>query len=149
MEAVPFNNAQTALQFMLAGNARVTIKSTKTGARYTYRIHLNEEEAEKPAHQQSWFVYILNGPDNTKDFSYLGMIRRHQFFVTRATKHMETAPFARGLDYVFRHLRNNHLPPHAELWHESTCGRCGRALTVPESIRTGIGPECAKRIGRN
>jgi hypothetical protein len=30
--------------------------------------------------------------------------------------------------------------------HEGRCGRCGRTLTVPESIESGIGPECAKKM---
>lgn len=29
---------------------------------------------------------------------------------------------------------------------ESVCGRCGLALTNPESIDIGIGPECAKKV---
>lgn len=32
-----------------------------------------------------------------------------------------------------------------ELLLEGRCVRCNRKLTTPESIRTGIGPECAKR----
>jgi hypothetical protein len=28
--------------------------------------------------------------------------------------------------------------------HEGKCGRCGRLLTVPSSIESGIGPECSK-----
>lgn len=34
-----------------------------------------------------------------------------------------------------------------EIWHEGKCGRCGRQLTVPESIESGFGPECVKMIG--
>lgn len=34
------------------------------------------------------------------------------------------------------------IPPSLEVWHEGRCGRCGRALTVPESIASGIGPVC-------
>jgi len=30
-----------------------------------------------------------------------------------------------------------------ELMHEGRCGRCGRPLTRPESIQSGIGPICA------
>jgi hypothetical protein len=29
-----------------------------------------------------------------------------------------------------------------EFWHEGRCGRCGRRLTVPDSIASGYGPEC-------
>ena len=34
----------------------------------------------------------------------------------------------------------------AEFWHEGRCGRCGRTLTVPESIASGVGPECQGRL---
>jgi hypothetical protein len=33
------------------------------------------------------------------------------------------------------------------LQHAGKCGRCGRKLTVPQSIETGIGPECASIMG--
>lgn len=33
-----------------------------------------------------------------------------------------------------------------EVWHEGKCCRCGRKLTVPESIESGIGPECAGKM---
>jgi len=132
---------------MLAGNARLTAESLKTGVRYTYRIQVNPRELELPTDSRSWYVQLLQGRDNNSDFSYVGMIRRGRFFVTAATRNLEKAPFVRGLDYIVRHLWRGVLPPDAQLWHSSTCGRCGRALTVPQSIRTGIGPECAKRMG--
>ncbi len=34
-----------------------------------------------------------------------------------------------------------------KLVHEGRCGRCGRTLTVPESVTEGIGPECRKIMG--
>jgi hypothetical protein len=30
------------------------------------------------------------------------------------------------------------------VWHEGSCARCGKKLTVPESIESGFGPECVK-----
>ena len=32
-----------------------------------------------------------------------------------------------------------------QVWHEGRCGKCGRKLTVPESLTSGLGPECAGR----
>ncbi|MGQ4872128.1 MAG: DUF6011 domain-containing protein, partial [Candidatus Thorarchaeota archaeon] len=32
------------------------------------------------------------------------------------------------------------LPEKVRIWHEGKCGRCGRRLTVPESIESGYGP---------
>jgi hypothetical protein len=33
-----------------------------------------------------------------------------------------------------------------DVHHEGKCGRCGRKLTVPESVKSGFGPECAGKI---
>ena len=41
------------------------------------------------------------------------------------------------------------LPKTVEVWHEGICGRCGRKLTVPESVERGLGPECAGLVGHN
>jgi hypothetical protein len=43
--------------------------------------------------------------------------------------------------------KNQELPGGYKIHHEGRCGKCGRLLTVPESVETGIGPECAKRMG--
>jgi hypothetical protein len=43
-------------------------------------------------------------------------------------------------------LRNGNLPEQVEVHHEGRCGRCGRALTVPESIESGFGPECINHV---
>lgn len=31
--------------------------------------------------------------------------------------------------------------------HEDRCARCGRTLTVPASIDSGFGPQCAEKVG--
>ena len=49
-----------------------------------------------------------------------------------------------GFAWLWRRITSNTaLPPKAEVWHEGSCGRCGRKLTVPESIENGLGPVCA------
>ncbi len=37
------------------------------------------------------------------------------------------------------------VPTGYRLEHTGRCGRCNRLLTDPESIRTGLGPECGGR----
>ena len=34
-----------------------------------------------------------------------------------------------------------------EVWHEGKCCRCGRTLTVPESVKLGIGPGVRRQDG--
>lgn len=155
MSTAKFETAMSALDYMLAGNATVTLVSKKTGARFTYKISKPTEETENGGKRRSHdaqiaFVSLLNGPDNTSDYMYLGLINleRNEFFLTKKSSAGPDAPSVRGFQYAFGNLaRKSRLPEDVEIWHEGYCGRCGRELTVPSSIAAGIGPECAKHFG--
>lgn len=148
MEAVPFSNPEAARLFIRGGNARLTVRSQNTGHRYTYRVRAMEEDKDQPPARRRFFVSLLKGRDNNADYSYIGMIRGDRFFTTKATKHMTEAAFVRGFRFAYEWLARRHaMPPNAELWHESRCGRCNRPLTVPESIASGFGPECINHVG--
>jgi hypothetical protein len=146
--ALPFSDPAAARAYIRAGRARVTLCSERTGTRYTFQVKENSEDP-KTDPNRSFFVYLLKGPSNTSDYSYLGMIRGDRFFTTRATHHMDGAAFTKAFRHVYEHLsRRRQMPPGCVVWHESACGRCGRALTVPASIISGIGPECSRHVGR-
>ena len=147
--------AAAALAFITAGNAYFTIRSQKTGTRYTYRVSRAKPnagycqwcKAEPCRCVPPYFVSLLSGPENTSDYTYLGMVRENLFRLTRASKMNETSLPVRAFRWVWEHLVRRELPPQTEIWHEGRCGRCGRMLTVPESVAAGIGPECAGRMG--
>lgn len=133
-----------ALKFALAGNARLTLVSVKTGTRFTFRIKAKDVkggEAAKPP----WFVALLNGRENDSDYTFLGTIfdDRTTYRHGRKSTVSPEAPSAKGFAWAWSFLAKGELPPGCEVWHEGRCGRCGRALTVPESIAMGLGPECA------
>lgn len=140
-------SAAIALSFITAGNAYFTVRSQKSGVRYTYRVSLAKPQ---PGYEHwtghSYFVALLTGPENTADYQYLGMIRDNVFRLTRASKMNNTATPVKAFRWVWDHLIRRELPPQTELWHQGRCGRCGRTLTVPESIAAGIGPECAGKM---
>jgi hypothetical protein len=156
-----FESAEQALAFLLAGNARVTFVSQKTGTRFTFRVRRPEETSP-------WFVSLLNGSDNEGDYAFLGTIfparsataghvgalttvyRAPQLMAYRHGKKSRvgsSAPSARAFAWVAERLLRGELPAGCEVWHEGRCGRCGRALTVPESIASGIGPVCEEAEG--
>ena len=54
---------------------------------------------------------------------------------------------ARGFAWFWRTLNGGTFPATFEFWHEGRCAACARRLTVPNSIATGFGPECADRLG--
>ncbi len=135
-----------ALAYLLAGNAYVTFRNTKSGTRFTYRVRRSEPspvDGREPVH----FVSALTGPDNTEHYSYLGAIfGGKQFRWTRKSRVSKDAPSFKAFEWVFNRLVTEvGLPDSVEVWHEGRCCKCGRRLTVPESIESGIGPDCAGR----
>lgn len=152
---VPFTSAAAALRFILAGNAYFTLRSRKSGTRYTYRVRLAEDDNPNSlfstalSRQQKWFVSLLAGPENTSDYVYLGLAEGHfpTFRLTRASKMTADSAPAKAIKFLFEMLNRDTLLPGLEIWHEGRCGRCGRMLTVPESITAGLGPDCAGRMG--
>lgn len=135
--ASQLSEAEAALQFMLGGRAIFTLASQKTGARYTYKVTKKNV---------FYFVNLLTGPDNTRDYTYLGMISQNQFRLTHKSKMLPDSPPIKAITFTLKNLVDNRFPPQLEFWHEGRCGRCGRLLTVPESIASGFGPECINLI---
>lgn len=129
-------------EFVLAGNARITLRSKVTGTRFSYRI--SECENKKAL----FFVSLLIGNDNESSYQYMGVIDDLQVFkITKKSRISEGAPSFMAFDFFWRNLLVGKINANLEVWHEGRCGRCGRALTVPESIERGIGPECAGKMG--
>jgi hypothetical protein len=136
------------VKFLLAGNAIFTLVNTKTGNRFTYRIRRPEEARGSVSH----FVALLTGSDNESDYAYLGQIYSGSlanYAIPGAkSKIGRDAVSVRALDWLFSQLAHGReLPANVQVWHEAKCGRCARKLTVPSSIASGFGPECAGKIG--
>lgn len=134
--------AKNAVTFMTAGKAHVTLVSLSTNTRFTYRINTSDDGRMR-------FVSVLSGPDNNASYKYLGhvAIGREVYWHGRKSKIDEKAPSARAFAWAWRQLNAGNLPAQLQVWHEGRCGRCARRLTVPSSIATGFGPECAGKIG--
>lgn len=130
--------------FVLSGNAYFTIVNPDKGTRYTYRVSQKENpDGSKSPH----FVGVLSGSDNVHHYRYLGVIfDGKNYRRTSKSKIGVNAPSALAFNWLWKVL-NIESPAinRIEFWHEGRCGRCGRKLTVPESIETGIGPVCAGR----
>ena len=127
--------------YCLAGHAIFTARSLSTGQRFTYKV----VKADGPG--ELWFVRLLSGPDNEGDYQYVGVVKRHwqaghlEFALTGKSRAGREAPSVRAISWLVRNWED----ARAEVWHEGSCGRCGRRLTVPESIASGIGPTCATK----
>lgn len=141
------------VRFVQAGKATMTFVSKKTGARFTFRFARPEPV---PGQRRPTWVSLMSGPDNESSYEFLGTVwedlswgltYKHSF----KSRVKESAPSVVALKWLVAQLggvlrgQESRLLEQAEVWHEGRCARCGRKLTVPESIATGFGPECATK----
>lgn len=140
-------------EFVTAGNATFTLELPEDWAyahgckpHYTYRVRKKVGRDGKPV----FFVSILSGPDNESDYRYIGILVEGAIRTTAKSALLPTSMPVRLLNRTLNLLWRNDLTDLNEagfkLHHEGRCGRCGRKLTVPESVETGLGPECAGKI---
>lgn len=142
-----FESAALLSEFIHAGKAVFTLESEKTGKHFTYRIaHPVDKETGKPDRSIS-FVSVLTGPDNTRSYTYFGNIKgAGRYELGRRSKLSGDAMSVRVFEWFYRTvITQQRMPDKLRVYHMGKCGRCGRALTHPTSIKSGIGPECAKR----
>jgi hypothetical protein len=127
------------IRFILAENAVFTVENTATGNRFTFKVR-------KPDDTKPHFVSVLTGPNNESDYSFLGTVfTPERYLHGRRSRIAQDAPSAKAFEWLFRQLSAGHpLPPQVRVCHFGKCGRCGRTLTVPESVESGFGPECIK-----
>lgn len=123
--------------YVLAGKATITLESGTTGKRFTYRV--TASKPQRPGDWPVYFVGLLTGPNNETDYRYLGTIFADGFRITRKSAYAPSTPSVVAFAWFARHWEDARV----QVWHEGTCGKCGRTLTVPESIASGLGPICA------
>jgi Family of unknown function (DUF6011) len=142
-----------ALAYMLQPNTNIiTFQSAKTGERRTFKVKPMDRDAvrEKGIKDQRFFVSFLSGPDNTRDYTYIGQILNSQFTLTqksRATGINEQTPSFVIFKAAFETLLTaTIMPKMLQVTHSGRCGKCHKALTVPQSVNDGFGPECVNNV---
>ena len=130
---------------------RATFTLVGRDSRYTFKVSRKEPaEGETRYTQPVYFVALLTGPDNTADYTYLGVldVARGLVRLTAKSRYTDTSTPVVALRWAVARLQAGQaLPAPAAIYHLGRCGRCGRALTVPSSIESGFGPECSAKLG--
>lgn len=129
--------------YILGGNATVTLVSKRTGDRFTYRVRRAKIREGQTEADVPYFVNVLTGPNNQQDYDYLGTIFPNGAYQHgKRSKIGPEAPSAVAWAWTWNNLDTDRV----EVWHEGICSRCGRPLTDPASIARGLGPICAERV---
>ena len=133
-------NAKEALAFAFAGHAIFTLASRKTGARFTYRLVAKKNSCV------TYWLKVLCRPDNNTGYRYAGRVDwvddKWLFRTTEGSLIQQGSPSLVAFCWA---LSKDFDDSNLEFWHEGRCGCCGRRLTVPESLISGLGPKCQGR----
>lgn len=132
-------DSKQALKFIFAGKSVVTFVNTKTGNRFTYNVKQAKDS-------NLFFVSVLTDPEQ---YSYIGTCVEGNYKHGKKSNINSNSQSVKVFDYMVNKLMTNTLPDFLEVWHEGFCGKCGRRLTVPSSILTGIGPDCIKKLSKS
>ena len=136
------------LQFIFAGDAVFTVRNEKTGNRFTYRVQALKRSRPQ-AEKDFFFVKSFYGNENETNYKYFGTIYEDRSFkMSDKSKLSAEAKPVIAFKWLLPKLLSNTLPDFVAIYHEGRCGRCGRRLTVPESILSGFGPECIGYINQ-
>lgn len=146
-------SAEAIKRFVTAGKAYFTLVSKVSGARYTFKV---TRAKDNPAYRNpfpTYFVSVLSGPDNTSSYLYAGMLQNTnlgwRIRQTRGSRVSSGAKSYQAVDWYLSRVLNGRAASalaQVEFIHAGRCGRCGRMLTVPESVEIGLGPECAGKV---
>ncbi len=135
-----------SLKFIFAGKSIVTFLNTKTNNRFTFKVKVAKDS-------NLFFVSVLTSPDV---YTYIGTCVEGNFKWGKKSVISKDAQSVKVFEYVINKLKSddysitlNNLPNFIEVWHEGFCGKCGKRLTVPQSIETGLGPECIKKLSKS
>ena len=134
--------------FILAGDAIFTVSSDLIGrvGHQTYRVRRVEFDKGESVF---YFAYLLTGPDNTSDYSYICRVDEKTGELRTTAKsltHVDKTRVWKVLEGALRLIWYELDAGGVEIAHAGKCGRCGRLLTEPESIEAGIGPVCRKAL---
>jgi hypothetical protein len=120
-------------------NGIITVENPARGTHRTFRIETQPADARFAPGER--ILSLLIGADNGSDYLGIGFVKDDgRVILWRRYQTEQYHALVRVLQKV-EHFKSIGLVYH----YEGRCRRCNRVLTTPESIKSGIGPTCAKR----
>lgn len=140
--------SETLKDFILAGTAVFTIVNENTGNRFTFRVR-KAGWGTSNVKSDIFYVSVLTGSDNNSCYTFLGSFfggKNQMYRHSPKSKINFSAMSNKVVDWFFQnYFKNPSLYSTVKVYHSGKCGKCGKKLTTPESIKSGLGPYCGKR----
>jgi len=92
-------------------------------------------------------VSLLSGPDNNNNYKAFAFVNDSSINTFKKYQGTICELYAKMIqDITIKGEISNYIKKGVIVKLEKRCLRCNRRLTHPESLRTGIGPECIKNM---
>lgn len=131
------------MTFVTGGKAIFTVENNNH-RHYTYQVKKARATPQNTFVEPPHFVFVLT---NTNQYVYVGMLVEDKVIPTYKSKHKATSDVVKVFNFGIRMIKAKNGPKGYSVLHEGCCGKCGRPLTDPESIRIGFGPTCRNSVG--
>jgi hypothetical protein len=131
-------------RLLLAGKATLTLRNPKRGTHIRVRMNNKKDRSGQPS--SCYFLKVSLLGDGDAGYKYAGAYFSDTHRFKAAMELEEDASLAAVVSLILRAIDTPQILSSAEIMHEGKCCRCGRKLTHPESIETGLGPECGGRV---
>ena len=135
--------------FIFAGRSVFTLENKESGNYITFKISQIKKQGKVVANQFGINCKVLG--DSDAGYQFLGFLDIQKKTFKRwgsqsgNPSYVGYKTFAwilNNLGQLERFTDKDKLA----IYHEGTCCKCGRPLTVPHSIDTGIGPDCYEKM---
>jgi hypothetical protein len=122
-------------KFVLAGKALFTVLNQNTKHYNTFLIKKHKE-------QEVWYVYVLV----RHNYVCIGQLDEFKNLEVKEDGILgitdERVEFFKW--FISEFLTQQNKYENIKVYHHGNCGSCGKTLTKPDSIKSGIGPVCGK-----
>jgi len=126
-------NVKETITYIYGKRATFTISNLNRSKHFTYK-RWNK-------HNTRFIGYLRS----KKKYKYIGILNDDLYLIMTQKSPSITTPEVTVLNNALARLRAGELPPDGHIEHCDRCCMCGRKLTDPESLRTGVGPVCVER----
>lgn len=141
--------SETLKNFIFAGTSIFTVLNEITGNRFTFRVR-KAGWGTSNVKSDIFYVSVLTGSDNNSCYTFLGSYfggKNQMYRHSPKSKIGFSAVSNKVIDWFFHHyFKNPNAYTTVKVFHSGKCGKCGKKLTTPESIKSGLGPYCGKKI---
>jgi hypothetical protein len=139
--------SETLKNFIFAGTAIFTVVNEQTGNRFTYRVR-KAGWGTSNVKSDIFYVSVLTGSDNNSCYTFLGSYfvgKNEMYRHSQKSKVGFSSGSNKVIEWFFQHyFKNPSVYTTVKVYHSGKCGKCGKKLTTPESIKSGLGPYCSR-----